>query len=82
MRKVEVYKMVMGYVAERSTGGLITKVSKPIKTLMYVGKFHCFSTDYEVLNQGVGIFPTALIEKEDGTIESISVEMIRLTDGE
>lgn len=40
-------------------------------------KFHQFGVGYEEFESGPGNFSTAIIEKEDGSIENIFVEMVR-----
>lgn len=42
--------------------------------------FRAFSTDYEELNDGVGLYPVAIVELEDGTLEAVYVEQVRFTD--
>ena len=39
-------------------------------------KFHQFGMDYEEFDTGAGNFSTAIIEREDGKVENISVDMI------
>ncbi|MCK4621275.1 MAG: hypothetical protein KAT62_03570 [Desulfuromonadales bacterium] len=39
-------------------------------------KFHQFGMDYEEFDNGAGNFSTAIIEREDGKIENVPVEMV------
>ena len=39
--------------------------------------FHAFGCSYEGLIDGVGNFSTAIIERKNGTVENVSVEMIK-----
>jgi len=39
--------------------------------------FHQFGVGYEEFENGPGNFSTAIIEKEDGSIENVYVEMIK-----
>ena len=41
------------------------------------GKFHAWGVDFEELGEGAGNFSTAIIEREDGTIENVPVHMIQ-----
>jgi len=42
--------------------------------------FHEFGSDIEEFDNGVGTFSTAIVEYEDGTIDNITVELIRFLD--
>lgn len=42
--------------------------------------FRALGSDYEDLNGGVGQFPAAIVELEDGSLESVYVEQVRFTD--
>ncbi len=44
------------------------------------GYFHEWGTDYEELQGGVGQFPIAIIEKDDGTIVTPHAELIKFVD--
>lgn len=68
MRRVEVQK-----IKREVVDGL----SRSTNVVDYIGTFLAFSTDYEELEQGVGNYPVMLVEKEDGTIGSASIEMVR-----
>ena len=43
----------------------------------YPAVFHQFGESYEELQDGVGNHPVALVEREDGQIESVSVDCVR-----
>ena len=42
--------------------------------------FHCFSTAFEELRNGVGQFPAAIVEYENGTVETVFADRIRFLD--
>ena len=42
--------------------------------------FHAFGCDYEEFETGAGNFSTAIIEREDGTVENKIVDLIQFTD--
>lgn len=44
------------------------------------GLFHGFSVDYRELHNGVGIFPVAIVELEEGKIIVIPADNISFTD--
>lgn len=44
----------------------------------YRGKFHGFFQDSEELSDGVLVYPVALVEKDDGRIESVYAPCIEL----
>ena len=44
--------------------------------------FRAFSTDYEELNNGVGQYPVAIVELEDGSLDAVYVDQVRFTDRE
>ena len=54
---------------------VFTNYSKTV--VAYEGKFHIFSTVYEELNSGIGQYPVALIEKDNGDVEVESIHCIR-----
>lgn len=55
---------------------------KKEKTKSYIGSFHGFGVDYEELGVGAGTFTTAIVEAEDGTVETVYLHMIQfVTDG-
>jgi hypothetical protein len=39
--------------------------------------FHCFSSDYEELNEGVGIYPVAIVEWPAGRVEAVPIHLIQ-----
>lgn len=43
------------------------------------GYFHCFSTAYMEFNSGPGQYPVALVELMDGTVEEVTVDLLRFT---
>jgi hypothetical protein len=77
MRKVEVFKYVRDHVAEKDSNNVVSIVDKQVPAVEYTGTILAFGTDYEELNNGIGNYPVALIEKDDGTIASVSVNLIR-----
>lgn len=46
----------------------------------YEGWFHQFGTDYEELENGAGFYTTAIVENDDGTVESVDLKLIRFLD--
>lgn len=42
----------------------------------YVAVFHGFSTDSEQLNDGVAPYPCAIVEREDGSVESVPANSV------
>jgi len=44
------------------------------------GIFHEFGCGYEVLEDGIGNYSTALVEMPDGSIENVPVELIVMRD--
>ena len=65
MRAVKVFKH-----EKKSGDTFMTKVEDGQAT------FHQWGMDYEEFDNGAGNFSTAIIEREDGKIESVYVEMI------
>jgi len=60
---------------------------KPGKTYMELvpnghGLFHSFGFDFEDTEAGPGSFSTAIVERLDGTIINVPVELIRFEDDE
>ncbi len=45
-----------------------------------VGRFHEWGSNYEEFENGAGNFSTAIIERPDGTVENVPVELIKFTD--
>jgi hypothetical protein len=45
-----------------------------------VGKFHQFGTNYEDFENGTGNFSVAIIEFDDGTVDSFPVTYIQFID--
>lgn len=68
-RMVEVYKW------ERNKD-----TRKLEKVFKYIGRFHQFGVDYEEFDTGAGNFSTAIVEKDDGTVENVYIEMIKFID--
>jgi len=72
MRSVQVFKLEH---AQDPTGLLIWH-----KVVNGTAKFHQFGVNFEDCELGVGNFSTAIIERDDGTIENVAVEMIKFID--
>ena len=65
MRKVRVFKY------ERKLGDTFhTKIDDGLAT------FHRWGVDYEELENGVGNYSTAIIEREDGSVKNVPVALI------
>lgn len=47
-----------------------------------VALFHAIGTEYEELDRGIGLYPCAVVEWPDGTIESVPLKLIRFIDPE
>ncbi len=45
--------------------------------LLYEGIFHCFANNSEEVGDGWASFPVAVIEKDDGCIESVWADRVR-----
>lgn len=43
------------------------------------GYFHCFSTAYMEFESGPGQYPVAIVELMDGTVEEVTVDLLRFT---
>ena len=69
MRAVKVYKY-----GKKSGDTFMTKVEDG------KAKFHQFGMDYEEYDNGAGNFSTAIIERENGKVENVPVEMIEFID--
>ena len=66
LRQVQVYKY------ERKQGNIhFDKVENGTAI------FHGFGVDYEEFETGPGNFSTAIIERDDGSVENVPVELIR-----
>jgi hypothetical protein len=63
MRRVRVFKW------ERVETGLK-------RVFAYEATFHTFGVEYEEFETGPGNYSTAIIEKDDGTVKNVPVEMI------
>jgi len=48
-----------------------------VKVEVGKAKFHQFGVNYEEFENGPGNFSTAIIEKEDGSVDNIPVELIK-----
>ena len=55
---------------------------KPEKKEFTNGKFHAFGVDWEEIGEGVGVFTTAVIELQDGTMMNVPVVNIKFTSPE
>lgn len=55
----------------------ISELNRYEKVEVGKAKFHQFGVGYEEFETGPGNYSTAIIEKEDGSIENIYVEMIK-----
>lgn len=67
MRKVEI-------ISNKYVNGVLTTKVKGR------GVFHKWTTDYEELENGVGIYPAAIIEKSDGQITVEYAGSVRFLD--
>ena len=70
MRRVRVYKFIS------------LPLNRFEKVRDYIGYFEGWSSDYEELRDGIGIFPIAIVRKEDGTVASVSIDLIEFIDEE
>ncbi len=50
------------------------------RVLDFTGLFHCFSTNYDEFNDGPAMYPVAIVELSDGTIEIVNAGLIRFID--
>lgn len=50
------------------------------RVLDFTGLFHCFSTDYDEFNDGPAMYPVAIVELSDGSIEVVNAGLIRFID--
>ena len=71
MRNVEVYC----WETETDQGRSYNK-----KVFSFNAKFHQFGVNYEEFEGGPGNYSTAIVELEDGLIQSVDVEMVRFKD--
>lgn len=67
LRRVKVFQ----WVKPQTPGGKYERMEK------CCGYFHRFSVDYEELQSGVGSYPVAIVEYNDGTVESIFLPLIQ-----
>lgn len=44
------------------------------------GKFHAWGVNYEEFETGAGNYSTAIVERNDGTVENIQADLIRFMD--
>ena len=49
---------------------------KTFKAQSGEGVFHCWGVDYEEFESGAGNFSTAIVERDDGVVKNIPVNMI------
>ena len=76
MRRVEVYK-----VQRNPNWSQDQHLSmKYERVLDFTGLFHCFSTDYDEFNDGPAMKPVAIIERDDGSVETVNAGLIRFID--
>ena len=47
------------------------------KEFCYYGIFHQFGCDYEEFENGPGMYSTAIVEKENGDLENVPVELVK-----
>ena len=45
-----------------------------------MGRFIAFTTDFMELQDGIGQYPVAIVELEDGTVQVVYAEQIQFTD--
>jgi hypothetical protein len=70
-----IHSRVMVYKNERVNGNIV-------KTPRCVAIFHQFTQDHVEYDSGPGPYPAAIIELQDGTLESIHVELLRFLDAD
>ena len=75
MRKVQIYKSKMD-----GDGFPIKKDGKPVKEVDQVGFFHKFDRSVEFIDGMPVPFPAAIVEKDDGHVVAITVNMIKFID--
>lgn len=46
----------------------------------YIGRFHSWGLQYEELEYGVGNYTCAVVEKDDGTVETPAAFLVRFLD--
>lgn len=46
----------------------------------YEAWFHAWSTDYEEYENGPGLMPVAIVEKDDGSVCSVYADLIKFMD--
>lgn len=54
---------------------------KPKEVLDFIGTFHAFGVDFEEFETGPGNYSTAIVEREDGRIRTVPVDMVRFLRG-
>jgi len=54
----------------------IYKTSKKDGDPEYEAWFHGWLQDYEEFHEGPGLFPAAIVEKDDGKVESVYAEKV------
>lgn len=69
MRRVEIF------ARNKSTGWVCTPTGEK-------GIFHQFGIDHIEYESGPGMFTTAVVEMDDGTVRNIQVELIKFLDKE
>lgn len=50
------------------------------KTLVGIGEFQQYGSDYEEFESGPGNFTTAIVEMPDGTVVNVAVDLIQFMD--
>ena len=73
MRKVIVYV----WKAKQGTG-----YNEKVEDGKGEATFHQFGVDYEELAEGPGNYSTAIIERPNGSLENVPVEMVKFLDGD
>lgn len=56
------------------------ETNRPTRVEFGVGELVAYSTDFEELRDGVGLFPVGVVELPDGRIESFALPNIRFID--
>ncbi len=51
-----------------------------VKVHDYVATFHSFGSNYEEFEDGAGNYSSAIVERLDGQVENVAVELIKFTD--
>lgn len=50
------------------------------KTPDGIAMFHGWGCDYQEFESGAGNFSTAIVERADGTVENVPVELVKFSD--